>query len=201
MTSITASHYALDSHACLKREEGRPHTDGIFTYPTQPYSVPYGVIVPLEVENLLIPVPASGTHIGFSTLRMEPCWMALGEAAGMAINVSLDDGTSVRGVNVLELQRRLLAAGAVLTYYEDAAPGDRHYEALQFFGLRGFLGTDYEANLDKAVSDRERGRWTAAANTVELADYAGTRGQLLDAMYEALKTRADAAMSELYLHS
>ena len=48
MTSITASHYALDSHACLKREDGRPHTDGIFTYPTTPYCVPYGVIVPLS---------------------------------------------------------------------------------------------------------------------------------------------------------
>ena len=201
ITSVTASHYALDSHACLKREEGRPHTDGIFTYPTKPYSVPYGVIVPLDVENLLIPAPASGTHIGFSTLRMEPCWMALGEAAGMAINVSLDAGTSVRDVNALELQRRLLAAGAVLTYYEDAAPGDSHYEALQFFALRGFLGADYQANLDSAVSDRDRERWTAAANTPELADFVGTRGQLLGAMLEALKARPDAELSELYLHS
>ena len=122
MTSITASHYALDSHACHKREPGRPHTEGIFSYRTTPYCVPYGVIVPLEVDNLLIPVPASGTHIGFSTLRMEPCWMALGEAAGVAINVSLDEGTSLRAANVVEMQRRLLAAGAVLTYYEDAAP-------------------------------------------------------------------------------
>ena len=53
-TSITASHYALDSHACLKREEGRPHLDGFFSYRTTPYSVPYGVLVPLEVDNLLI---------------------------------------------------------------------------------------------------------------------------------------------------
>ena len=68
-------------------------------------------MVPLEVENLLIPVPASSTHIGFSTLRMEPCWMALGEAAGEAINVSLDEGTSVRAVNVVELQRRLIDDG------------------------------------------------------------------------------------------
>ncbi len=201
ITSVTASHYALDSHACLKREEGRPHTDGIFTYPTQPYSVPYGVIVPLDVENLLIPAPASGTHIGFSTLRMEPCWMALGEAAGMAINVSQDAGVSVRDANALELQRRLLAAGAVLTYYEDAAPGDSHYEALQFFALRGFLGAAYTAKLDEAVSDRDRERWTSAANTAELADFTGTRGQLLGAMYDALQARPETELSELYLHS
>ncbi|MDE2635326.1 MAG: FAD-dependent oxidoreductase [Chloroflexota bacterium] len=197
-TSITASHYALDSHACLKREDGRPHTDGIFTYPTSPYCVPYGVILPLEVENLLIPVPASGTHIGFSTLRMEPCWMALGEAAGAAINVSLDAGSSVRSVNVVELQRRLLAAGAVLTYYEDAAPGDDHYVALQFFALRGFLGDSYQANLNEPVSDEDRGNWTTWANTPELTTFSGTRGQLLDRIYTDVSKQTDADQAALY---
>ncbi len=198
MTSITASHYSLDSHACLKREEGRPHTDGIFTYRTTPYSVPYGVIVPLEVENLLIPVPASGTHIGFSTLRMEPCWMALGEAAGEAINVSLDDGTRVRDANVIEMQRRLLAAGAVLTYYEDAAPGDAHYHALQYFALRGFLGDSYRANLDEPASDEDRVQWTTWANTPELTTFTGTRGQLLDRIYTEVNKREDAVQAALY---
>ena len=198
MTSITASHYALDSHACLKREAGRPHTDGIFTYPTSPYCVPYGVIVPLEVENLLIPVPASGTHIGFSTLRMEPCWMALGEAAGAAINVSLDEGTSARAANVIEMQRRLLAAGAVLTYYEDAAPGDAHYQALQFFALRGFLGDSYQAKLNEPVSDEDRGNWTTWANTPALARFSGARGQLLDRMYAEVEKRPDAEQASIF---
>ncbi len=201
MTSITASHYALDSHACLKREEGRPHTDGIFTYPTTPYSVPYGVIVPLEVDNLLIPVPASGTHIGFSTLRMEPCWMALGEAAGVAINVSLDEGTSVRAANVIEMQRRLLRAGAVLTYYEDAAPGGDHYEALQFFALRGFLGDSYQAKLQDPATDEERANWTTWANTPDLASFSGTCGQLLDRIYTEVAKRKDAEQAELYAGS
>ena len=201
MTSITASHYALDSHACLKREEGRPHTDGIFTYPTSPYCVPYGVIVPLEVENLLTPVPASGTHIGFSTLRMEPCWMALGEAAGVAINVSLDEGRPAREANVGEMQRRLLRAGAVLSYYEDAAPGDDHYEALQFFALRGFLGASYLADLGGPVSDADRGNRTSWANTPELASFSGTRGQLLDRIYTEVGKRTDAEQAALYATS
>ena len=198
MTSITASHYALDSHACLKREEGRPHLDGIFSYRTRPYCVPYGVIVPLEVENLLIPVPASATHIGFSTLRMEPCWMALGEAAGIAINVSLDAGLSVRAANVVEMQRRLLAAGAVLSYFEDAAPGNPHYESLQFFALRGFLGDSYQADLDAPVSDEDRSNWTAWANAPDLTTFNGTRGQLLDELYAEVRTRPDAEQAALH---
>ena len=197
-SSITASHYALDSHACLKREPGRPHTDGIFSYRTTPYSVPYGALVPLEVENLLIPVPASSTHIGFSTLRMEPCWMALGEAAGEAINVSLDEGTSVRALNAAELQRRLLQAGAVLTYFEDAGPGDAHYEALQFFALRGFLGAGYQAKLHDEASAQERANWTQWADAPELAGFSGTRGQLLDKLYAEVKQRDDAEQAALY---
>ena len=127
--------------------------------------------------------------------------MALGEAAGVAINVSLDEGTSLRSANVIEMQRRLLAAGAVLTYYEDAAPGDDHYAALQFFALRGFLGDSYEAKLDQPVSQQDRSRWTRAANTPDLADFQGARGQLLDALYGAVKARPDAELSQLYLHS
>ena len=198
VSSITASHYSLDSHACLKREAGRPHLDGFFAYPTKPYCVPYGVIVPLEVENLLIPGPASGTHIGFSTLRMEPCWMALGEAAGEAINVSLDDKTSVRAVNVVDLQRRLLKAGAVLSYYQDAAPGDKHYDALQYFALRGFLGGSYKARLNEAASPQDRANWTTWADVPQFADFVGSRGGLLSALHHSVSRRGDDAQAALF---
>ena len=125
--------------------------------------------------------------------------MALGEAAGEAINVSLDEGTSVRAANVVEMQRRLLAAGAVLTFYKDAAPDDAHYEALQFFALRGFLGDSYEANLDEAVSEEDRANWTRWANTPGLANYSGTRGQLQDMMYHEVCPRSDAEQAALYM--
>lgn len=124
--------------------------------------------------------------------------MALGEAAGEAINVSLDDGSSVRAVNVLALQRRLLAAGAVLTYYEDAAPGDASYEALQYFALRGFLGTGYQAKLDELISDEDRNQWTTWANTPELAHFEATRRQLLDRMYSEVSKREYAEQAALF---
>ena len=127
--------------------------------------------------------------------------MALGEAAGVAINVSLDEGSSVRCVNVAELQQRLLAAGAVLSYYEDAAPGDDHYDALQFFALRGFLGDSYQANLDEPVSDEDRSNWTNWANTPNLATFAGARGQLLDRIYSEVSSRTDAEQAALYATS
>lgn len=136
-TSITASHYALDSHAARKRETGRVHLDGFISYPTAVYTVPYGVIVPKEVENLLLPVPVSGSHIGFSTLRMEPCWMALGQAAGAAAAIAIDRATTVQKVPVKLLQQRLLDENATLIYFKDIRPGDPGFAEAQRLGLQG----------------------------------------------------------------
>ena len=116
-TSITASHYALDSHPVRKREPGRAHLEGMFSYRCTPYTVPYGVMVPdAPLTNLLAPVPVSATHVGFSTLRMEPCWMALGQAAGVAAALCLDQSVAATDVDIGKLQRVLLNQGAVLIY-------------------------------------------------------------------------------------
>ena len=145
-TSITASHYALDSHAARKREEGRAHLDGFISYPTAVYTVPYGVIVPKEVDNLLLPVPVSGSHIGFSTLRMEPCWMALGQAAGAASAISIDTNQSVQDIDIRQLQDRLLEENATLYYYDNLTPDAPDWKEAQ---LRGLAGENPDWNYER----------------------------------------------------
>ena len=137
--SVAASHYALDSHAVRKREPGRAHLDGFISYPSAVYTVPYGVMTPLETDNLLLPVPVSGSHIGFSTLRMEPCWMALGQAAGIAAAIAIDERLKVRNVPVDLLQERLLAQKATLIYYRDVSYTDADFPLIQRMGLKGYL--------------------------------------------------------------
>jgi hypothetical protein len=181
--SVTASHYALDSHAVRKREPGRVHLDGFFSHPTKPYTVPYGVIVPKRVEGLLTPVPVSGTHVGFSTMRMEPCWMALGQAAGTAAAIAVADGVPARKVDVVKLQRELLRQKAILIYYTDVPPGHAAFEAVQSFGLRGFL-PGWEAKPGAAVGEEEAARWAAWADVGRPAG-AATRGAFLTALYES----------------
>jgi hypothetical protein len=183
--SVTASHYALDSHAVRKREPGRVHLEGFFSHGTKPYTVPYGVIVPKRVEGLLTPVPVSGTHVGFSTMRMEPCWMALGQAAGAAAAVAIADGTGVRKVDLVKVQRELLRQKAILVYYKDVPPGHPAFEAVQFFGLRGFL-PGWEAKPEAAVTEADAARWAGWAGVERPAD-AATRGALLAALYESVK--------------
>lgn len=128
---ITSSHYALDSHAHHKREPGRIHLEGFLSYPSVPYNVPYGVIVPKKVSNLLFPVPVSGSHTGFSTLRMEPCWMALGQAAGTAAALAIMNKTSVQDVDIPTLQDELLKQGATLVYMKGHSPSDPDFIKLQ----------------------------------------------------------------------
>ncbi len=95
-SSITASHYGFDSHATHKREPGMVHLNGFLGYPTSPYTVPYGVIVPKEIDNLLFQFPFPALISVFSTLRMEPCWMAMGQAAGVASSVAIEEKVKVR---------------------------------------------------------------------------------------------------------
>ncbi len=183
--SITASHYALDSHAVRKREPGRPHLDGFFSYPTKPYTVPYGVMVPQKVEGLLAPVPVSGTHIGFSTLRMEPCWMALGQAAGTAAALAIEQGDLPRNLNVRLLQNRLLDDGAVLVYFRDAAPGDPHYVALQRAALRGAFPLDqWDARLGEPVDGQTARKWRQLRGAPpQPMGKNVTRGELLEKLF------------------
>jgi hypothetical protein len=138
-SSVTASHYAFDSHAVRKREPNRIHLDGFLSYPSQVYTVPYGVIVPKTVDNLLLPVPVSGSHIGFSTIRMEPCWMALGQAAGIAASLAIDKQMKVRNIAVEDLQSILIDQQATLIYFQDVKPGSPEFKVIQTMALRGYL--------------------------------------------------------------
>jgi hypothetical protein len=199
--SITASHYNLDSHAVRKRQPGRVHLDGFFSYPTNPYTVPYGVIVPKKVEGLLTPVPVSGTHIGFSTLRMEPCWMAMGQAAGVAATISIRDNLPLRKINPWKIQKELLAQNAVLIYFKDLKPGDRHYPAAQFFAVRGFFGREgWTARLSDPASETVAKQWFQWSGLDAPTSYKPgktTRGELLEALHEQAQLLGPGKMDQL----
>lgn len=157
--SVTASHYALDSHAVRKREPGRIHLDGFFSHPTAVYTVPYGVMVPKTVDNILFPVAVSGSHVGFSTMRMEPCWMALGESAGIAASLAIDHSKNIREINIEVLQNKLLTHGATLIYFRDLKNTDPDFELVQRLALKGYF-QDWNASLDKVPDEDTVKQWS-----------------------------------------
>lgn len=157
-SSVTSSHYALDSHATRKRETGRVHLDGFLSFPTAPYTVPFEVIAPEQVDNLLLPVPVSGSHIGFSTLRMEPCWMALGQAAGTAASLAVSGDSPVGSIEIGKLQDILLEDGATLVYFKDLKASDPDFALVQKLALRGYF-PDWNAELDAPLDSAAAANW------------------------------------------
>ena len=71
-------------------------------------------MIPQSIDGLIVPVAASTTHVAYSSIRMEPTWMALGQAAGTAANLALADRMQPRSVSVDSLRRKLVADGQVL---------------------------------------------------------------------------------------
>lgn len=186
--SITASHYALDSHAVRKREQGRVHLDGFLSYPSAVYTVPYGVIVPKEVDNLLLPVPVSGSHIGFSTLRMEPCWMAMGQAAGIASALAIEEKVKVQNVDIEQLQSALLDQKATLMYFKDVKYDSPYFRLVQYFGLHGYL-PDWEARLQEPIDAQTFNEWKkrSGADLTGLKSGESTRIAVLERIYRQIK--------------
>lgn len=186
--SITASHYALDSHAVRKREEGRIHLDGFLSYPTAVYTVPFGVMVPKSVDNLLLPVPVSGSHIGFSTLRMEPCWMAIGQAAGITASISIQDKVKVQNISIQKLQDYLIDQNATLIYYNDVNVSSEDFRMVQYMGLKGYL-PDWEACLNDPIDKETFNAWMKLSGmNLDYTSGKVTRKDILYKIYQFLRS-------------
>lgn len=119
---------------------GGRHT-GEFYKRVPPYQIPYGVLVPLadEMNNLLVPVACSASHVGFCALRWEPIWASLGQAAGVAAHLAIKTNGEVQAVRVQDLQRILHHQCAATIYVADVFPGSPLFDAVQWIGARGGL--------------------------------------------------------------
>lgn len=79
------------------------------------YDIPYRVLVPEKVEGLLVAGRCSSmNHEAMAGTRVMSTCMALGEAAGTAARVALEDGVEPSGVDVNKVRAELLENGAYL---------------------------------------------------------------------------------------
>lgn len=112
---VATGSYGIDCHIVQQvREEGRLVPEHTRHVACNNYDIPYRSLVPPEVENLLVPVCCSATHVAYCSLRMEPVYMMLGHAAGDAAHLALSGKTSVQSVDATKLRQLLLQEGTVL---------------------------------------------------------------------------------------
>jgi hypothetical protein len=106
--AIAVASYPIDLH--------RPNDNGCtLEWCGDCYDIPYRSLVPANVANLLVAGRCiSTTHEAMAAIRVMATCMAMGEAAGRAAAMSVRRGIPPSEIDVLELQRELLANGAYL---------------------------------------------------------------------------------------
>jgi hypothetical protein len=116
-SSIGLASYMIDSHNCRRVVVGgKAVNEGDIQHRLPgPFVIPYEAITPRisDCSNLLVPVCLSSTHVAFSSIRMEPVLMILGQSAGIAASMAISDGQPVQKVDRGELERRLVGAGQI----------------------------------------------------------------------------------------
>jgi hypothetical protein len=115
--------YNSDSHNVERIvSDGFVRNEGDMQVAVKPYQIPYRVMLPkrTQAENLLVPVAFSASHVAYSSVRMEPQYMILGQAAGVAARMAIDGKQSVQTIDSTALTAKLLAQGAVMEYSPSA---------------------------------------------------------------------------------
>ncbi len=120
--AIGMGSYNSDSHNVQRFVNGRGfvENEGDVQVPVKPYQIAYRVLTPnrAEATNLLVPVCFSASHVAYSSMRMEPQYMIMGHAAGIAAALAIASRSAVQDIDIAELQRRLKSEGAVFEYGE-----------------------------------------------------------------------------------
>ena len=131
--SIGMASYNSDSHHVQRFvvdesplwEKGTPSliNEGDMQVPVQAYDMSYFSFVPKaeECTNLLVGSTFSASHVAYSSMRMEPQYMIIGEAIGIAATLAIDGETSVQEIDVKALQAKLYEHEGIL-HREDTKP-------------------------------------------------------------------------------
>ena len=116
--------YNSDSHNVqrLVNADGFVENEGDMQVAVTPYQIPYRVMLPRRTEttNLLVPVAFSATHVAYSTLRMEPQYMIIGQAAGVAATMAIDAKLPVQDIDAAALSAKLKQQRAVFEWVKPA---------------------------------------------------------------------------------
>jgi hypothetical protein len=160
--SIAMTDWPVDSVACVPRKAPGGNTDGILflAEESRPAQVPYRSILTNEVENLLVPVAISASHVGWGSIRLEPVWMQIGESAGFAATLAVKGQTTPAKLDPDALIRKLASNKVMISFFNDVdvVANNPHIAATQYFGTKGFFA-NYDSKLDQPLTEAVKSAW------------------------------------------
>ena len=107
---IARGSYPIDIH-----DPAGGRTKFYFIEGGKSYNIPYRCLLPKGIEGLLVAGRSiSATHEAMGSIRLLACVTCQGQAAGIAAAMAAQKSITPRQVDVKELQRSLLQAGAIL---------------------------------------------------------------------------------------
>jgi hypothetical protein len=103
---IAMGKYGIDSWGASYLKDQK------ITLPENGYGLPYGMLVNRDMENLFVVGKCvSATHLGMSAVRVQPIVSQMGQAAGTAAAMCINNKTDIRSVDMTRLQQKLKEAG------------------------------------------------------------------------------------------
>jgi len=183
--SIAMTDWPVDSVACLPRKASGGNMDGILFLgeESRPAQVPYRSMLPQEIDNLLVPVALSASHVGWGSIRLEPVWMQTGESAGFAAALAAKGQTTPAALDPDLLSRTLASSHVMISFFNDldVTSDDPQIVAAQYFGTKGFFDS-YNASLDAPL--------TKAVQTIWESGFKQLQQRTLDPMQIAVTVHA-----------
>ena len=160
--SISVTEWFMDSHACTEHElEGsKPEGEVMLKNLTFPGQISFNTIFPKDLDNFIVPVCLSTSHIGWGTIRLEPTWMSICEAAGYIVALSATQNIKPAKVDKEELLRTLADKGVMLSFFNDVEGREYEtwYPAVQYMGTKGYFGT-YEVMAEEKLNSELADAW------------------------------------------
>lgn len=160
--SIAITDWYMDSHSCTTDSRPGFKYDGklILTEQSRPSQIPYRSLLPREIDNLLVPVCLSATHIAWGAVRLEPVFMQTGEAAGLAAALAKQQCVAPAQLEADLLVRTLVKHRHLVSFFNDLKVTDPEpvIAAAQYFATRGFFHS-YDAALHEPLTEATAKVW------------------------------------------
>jgi hypothetical protein len=157
--SIAIADWAMDSHECtMERQLGSGGDGAVLLHEkSRPAQIPYRILLPERLDNLLVPLCMSTTHVGWGTVRVEPTLIHIGEVAGFAAALAQQERTTPGNLSISRLQQTLVENNVMISFFNEFdMQTDRPWvAAVQYLGTKGFFDTydaQPEAPLTSAVA-------------------------------------------------